>query len=254
MLARLPLIIAGSALLALGACGGEEPAPKIVDNTPKAPPPPPPPPPLTPVNELMAQYGIDQRIQLAEHHAPDNDPDRIALLKFFHSMATGDGAGFSMMLSPRDKPELSELQADGTFEEAIGEINTIELRSGFTPNGDPAVVAVIQTYSDFQPQLWRYQSDAIGGGTFSSGPIPLNVMDKLTGDDWVGKWYELLEEEIAIAMQLEEEVDMPQKDLSNDTNAKVSNGGGSPSGPGRPITVPDRPVVEPPPSFTPGNG
>jgi hypothetical protein len=79
-------------------------------------------------------------------------------------------------------------------------------------------------------------------------------MSKLFGNDWVGRWYELLDEEIAIAMQLDEEVEIPQKNLSNDTNAKVSSGGGSPSGPGRPKTVPKRPVVEPPPTFLPDNG
>jgi hypothetical protein len=245
--------MAAAALLTLGACSEEE-APKVVDNTPKAPPPPPPPPPVTPISDLMAQYGIDSRILLSENYAPLNDPDRIALLKCFHSMVTGNTTDLSMMLSTRDQPELSALQADGSFQEAVSDITSVELRAGITPNGDSAVVAIIQTYSDPQPQLWRYQSDSVGGGTFSSGPTPLNVMNKLSSNDWVNQWYELLEQEIAIAMQLEEDVQVPQKDLSNESNAKTSGGGSSPSGPGRPAVVPDRPVVEPPPSFAPDNG
>lgn len=250
-LLRLPLIFAGAALLTLGACGEEEER-KLVDNTPQAPPPPPPPPRATSIDQLMTQYGIDQRIQLPENYAPRTTAERIAVLKFFHSMITGDSTNLSTMLSPRDQPELAALEADGSFQEAVSELGGIEIRSGITPNGDPAVVAVLHTYDDFHPQLWRYEVDGIDRGTFTSGPTPLNVLDKLSGDNWVNRWYELLDEEIAIAMQIDQEVAVPQKDVTTETNAKVSGGGG-PGGPARPASPPDRPVVEPPPTFTPGN-
>lgn len=195
------------------------------------------------------QYGIDNRIAMAENYAPNNDADRIAILKFFHTMVSGDTPTLSTMLTPRDRPELAALEADGSFQNAISEIGAVEVRSGITPGGDSAVVAVIQTYSDFHPQLWRFQADEFGGAEFSSGPMPLNVLEKLSGDDWVNRWYQLLDEEIAIAMQLDEEVELPQKDLSNDSNANINTG----SGPTRPVAPPSRPEVEPPPSFAPDN-
>ena len=201
----------------------------------------------------MAQYGIDQRIQLSEMYAPNTDAHRIAVLKFFHAMITGDNSNFSAMLSSRDQQELAALNADGSFQEAVSELGGIEIRTGITPNGDPAVVAVLQSYDDFHPQLWRYDTMGPAGGTFNSGPTPINVLEKLSGDDWIALWYQLLDEEIAIAMELEEDLPTAQKDVTNKTNAKVS-GGGRPSGPGSPMSPPDRPEVEPPPSFTPGNG
>ena len=86
-LLRSLLIGSSAALVLLTGCGGEEEAKPlvqaepevVVDRTPA-------PPPVTPVSELMAKYGIDDRVRLMEQNAPGTDAERIAVLQFFHAM------------------------------------------------------------------------------------------------------------------------------------------------------------------------
>ncbi len=249
---RLPgtvtvLLLSAGATLGLAGCDGEEEvAAPIVK---KAAPPPARiiAPTVTPVSELMATHGIDERIEMPEQFAPSTDESRIAVLKFFDAMIKGDSTGLGVMLSNTDQTELNELAADGTFEEITSDIGTIQVRTGMTPIGDEAAIAIIQTYEDYQPQLWRLVSDGYGGATFYSAPTPMNVMEKLSGDNWIQRWYQLLEEELAIALKLDEEVKAPQRDLSKGNNAEISGGsGGSPKGPGRGRQPGRGPVVDPP--------
>jgi hypothetical protein len=233
----------------LAGCGEEEVAAPIAQNN--APPPPPKVvvPRVTPISELMVTHGIDPRIEFAEQFAPGNDAARIAILKFFDSMIKSDSASLGMMLNSQDRNELAALDADGSFEAATAEVNVIQVRSGMTPTGEEAVVAILQTRDSYQPQLWRYDADEYGGATFYSAPTPMNVMDKLSGDNWIQRWYQLLEEELAIAMQLDEEVEAPQRDLSKGSDANISGGAGgnAPGGPGRGRQPNrDRPKVDPP--------
>lgn len=249
----MPVLVALSTSLIIGGCAEEEPEP-IVKAAPPPPPPPPPPPALTAISDLMAQYDIDQRIQLSEEFAPGNDPSRIAVLQFYDAMVGGDVPAMSVMLSNTDKDELMVMDADGSFADAIAEIGSVQLRCGYTPGGDEAVVAILQTYDDYQPQLWRFTADEYGSSKFSSGPTPVNVMDKLSGNDWISSWYQLLDQELAVAMELDEAIQAPIRDLNKGDDAEISGGGGSnPGGPGR-GRQPNRdaPKIDPP-SFEPSN-
>ena len=250
----LPVLVALGTSLVLGGCAEEEPEP-IVKKAAPAPPPPPPPPALTPISDLMAQYNIDQRVELPEQFAPDSDVSRIAVLQFYDAMVRADVPAISVMLSPEDKNELMSMDADGSFSEAVDEIASIQLRSGYTPMGDEAVVAILQTYDAYQPQLWVFTADDYGGSEFSSEATPVNVMDKLSGNDWIASWYQLLDQELAVAMQLDEEIQAPIRDLNKGDDAQISGGGGgsNPGGPGR-GRQPNRdaPKIDPP-SFEPSN-
>lgn len=246
--AALPALVALGTTLVLGGCGGEEEPEPIVQAAPPPPPPPPPAPTVTPVEELMAQYDIDQRIQLAEEFAPDSDPSRIAVLQFYDAMIRGDVPAMSVMVTGADRDELMAMDADGTFNDAVLEIGMIQLRTGYTPDGQEAVVAILQTYDDYQPQMWSFTADEYGGSEFRSGPTPVNVMEKLSGNDWIGSWYQLLAEELAIAMELDEAIEAPVKDLNKGDNAEISGGTGTGPGRGR---QPNRGPKIDPPSFDP---
>jgi hypothetical protein len=248
----LPVLVALGTSLVLGGCSEEEVVP-IVKKAPPPPPPPPPPPAVTPISDLMAQYNIDQRVDLPEQFAPDSDPSRIAVLQFYDAMVGGDVPAMSIMLSNTDKNELMDMDADGSFADAIAEIGSVQLRCGYTPGGDEAVVAIVQTYDDYQPQLWRFTADEYGSSKFISGPTPVNVMDKLSGNDWISSWYQLLDQEFAVAMQLDEEIQAPIRDLNKGEDAEISSGGANPGGPGRGRQPNrDRPTIDPP-SFEPSN-
>ena len=248
------LLVSAGAALGLAGCGNSDDEEVAAPIAKKAPPPPPRVivPTVTPVSALMATHGIDERIEMPEQFAPSTDASRIAVLKFFDAMAKGDSTGLGGMLSSTDQDELSELSEDGTFEAVTSEIGTIQIRTGMTPLGDEAAVAIIQTYEDFQPQLWRMEPDGFGGTTFYSAPTPMNVMEQLSGDNWIQSWYQLLEQELAIALKLDEEVKAPQRDLNKGNNASISEGrgGGGPGGPGRGRQPGRGPTIDPP-SFDP---
>ncbi len=249
----MPVLVALSTSLIIGGCAEEETKP-IVKAAPPPPPPPPPPPALTPISDLMAQYDIDQRVELPEQFAPDSDPSRIAVLQFYDAMVRGDVPAMSVMLSFEDKDELMKMDSDGTFGSAVEDIASVQLRSGYNPNGEEAVVAILQTYDSYQPQLWLFTADDYGGSEFSSEATPVNVMDKLSGNDWISSWYQLLDQELAVAMQLDEAIQAPIRDLNKGEDAEISGGGGSnPGGPGR-GRQPNRdaPKIDPP-SFEPSN-
>lgn len=250
-------VLALAPMLLIGGCGEEEKpvvvkkAAPVVDNTPKVAP-------VTPVSELMKQYGIDSRIVLRESDAPGTDAERIAILKFFHSMITADAPRFSSMLSSQDRMEFTALQETDMFKEAVLDIGQVDLQGGSSPDYQPAVVAIMtmQSTNDYPAQLWTYD---VGGNTgtptFTSAPTPLSVMDKLTTTAQVDTWYRLLDEEMTRAMALDETIESLTMDLSQegDTSASGSPDAPPPSrGPAGPVTVPDRKPASPP-KFVPGS-
>ena len=89
-LLRLVGAAAACAVAATGSIGCESspPPPPVVTRV--APPPPPPKPTVTPIDQLMVQLGIDERVQLLEEDAPAKEDDRRAVLEFFDAFARGD--------------------------------------------------------------------------------------------------------------------------------------------------------------------
>lgn len=246
-------VLALAPILLIGGCG-EDPKTELVssekettvDTTPKKAS-------VTKVKDLMLEYGIDPRIVLEENDAPDTNPERIAILTFFHNMITADKTKFPLMLSSQDRMEFSGLQETGIFEEAVMDISKVKLQGGSSPDYQPAVVAIMfmQSTNDLPAQLWTYQVDVNGGtSTFTSAPTPLEFIDKYGADGQVDTWYRLLGEEDALAMALDEALEIPKINASVELETPASGSGGGPSSPGR--GVPDRKPASPP-KFNPGS-
>ena len=223
--------------LLLAGCGGEDEAPKpVANNEPVELDRAPAPPPVTPIDQLMSQHGIDQRIQLLESNAPGTDAERLAVLKFFHAMATQQSGEFQQMLSNEDRMEFSAMMQNDQVSDMIAEIVEIRLQCGSSPDFKPAVVAIIETYDGWQPQLWTYSvpANSMGGlpPVFDSAPTPLSVMTKLSGSGQVNQWYQLLDEELVIADLPEQDAQSMKVDLRDEVGEVRSSGSGTPSGPG----------------------
>ncbi|MEE2681936.1 MAG: hypothetical protein VX641_06140 [Planctomycetota bacterium] len=230
------LIGTTAAVISLTGCGGEEEPKPLVQAEPevvieRAPAP----PPVTPVSELMAQYGIDDRVRLMEQDAPGTDAERIAVLQFFHAMMV-QHSEFEKMLSSEDRMEFNGMMQGDTMGDAISEVTEIRLQCGASPDFKTAVVAIIETYDGWQPQLWTYQvsSNPMGGlpPVFTSGPTPLSVMSRLSGSGQVQQWYQLLDEELTIANRPEEDADAVKVDMRNELDNVSEAGSGAPVGPG----------------------
>ncbi len=228
---RFALGVTGVACLALGVtlagCMAE-------DETPQArvvAPPPPPPAPLTPkvtlIADLMAELQIDERVELPEAKAPDNDPDREAVLVIFDAFARGDAETLGSMISPDDNLELEELVSSGTWRETVADITRIEIQTGISPYDQKCALGVFHVGGEFQPQLWYYSSDA-DGFMFEAAATPPDIMDKLSGADWIAAWHQILVDELARADDPDEVVEVAQRNYDDEGAGGGRSGGGSP--------------------------
>jgi hypothetical protein len=216
----------------LVGCGEEPPPPPPVVQAPP-PPPPPPPPPVTSVEELMQQLGIDERVRMREEQAPSNDPARIAVLRFFDAFVRGNHAGVRGVLSMPDQIQLDDLVASGGWETAIEGIRRVDVRTGRSPQGDQCVLAIFHVGMDFQPQLWLMEIRG-GSAEFDALPTPPEIMNRLSGADWIAAWFQVNAEELARADEPDEVVAVPQRDLTEQGDGGAVTGGGSPISPGGP--------------------
>ena len=258
-LANLTALTAVS--LGLVACGSDPPPPAAapVAKRAPAPPPPPPAPTVTPIADLMARYDIDPRVNLSEDLAPDNDAGRIAVLRFFDAFARGDAGRLDGMLSGMDAFILEEMTASGEWEAATSNIIGIDVRTANHPVVGECALAVFMVDNRFEPQLWAYEitgDPAADGAEFDAQPSPPNMMDRLSGDDWITAWFDILGEEMARATAPDEIVEIPSQDFTEEDTGSSSMGtpaggpGGGGNAPGK-RKRPKGPKIDPNPGFAP---
>ena len=251
--------------LFVGCSAEEEPEPEPVARRAPAPPPPPPPPPaptVTSISDLMVQYDIDPRVQLEESDAPDTDEQRIAVLLFFDGFVRGDVSRLSALLSPPDRLELREMAKSDEFQTTAENILAVNVETGMSPRGDDVVLGVFMVNEDFQPTLWSYEvagDPANGGATFDAEPTPPDIINKLHGDNWIQVWYSILGDELARADELDEAVEMPSQDFTDEDDSTNTGSPGNPGGPGGGGGAPGKrkhnpgKKIDPNPGFGPGS-
>jgi len=246
--------LAASASFMLVGCGEEEAAP-VVMAPPPAPKPvePPPAPKVTSIKDLMAQLDIDTRVNLPEERAPETEEERVAVLKFFDAFARGNADGLKGMLSSPDQFLLEEMLKAGDFAKSTAATTRIDVRCG-RENGMTCTLAIFHVGEGFEPQLWEYKAT---GATpeFDAVACPPSIMDKLSGDNWIAAWYEVLKLELAKANEPDEVTTMPKQDFTqaaeeggeapapSDEGAPAGRPGGTPGRrmPGAPIKAPKPP-------------
>ena len=234
----------------LAGCGEDEAPEPIVQAAPQAPPPPPP-PSLTPISDLMAQYNIDQRVVLQERFAPDStDAARVAVLRFFDSFARADADGLRVAMNPEDQMELDALTSGDRFDMAVADIEEIESVAGTRPTATRPWSRSSRCPIPISAAL-GVPRRRDGQAEFTSGPTPIDVMDNLSGDNWVSSGTSC-STRARHRVQLDEELEIPQRDLTNDEGSPQTGGGGggSPNGPGRGRS-PQRGTPIAPPSHDP---
>jgi hypothetical protein len=241
---RLPVFGAAAAVCALlsaglSGCGSSEPQASVtpVSRAP-ARPKTPPRPAVTPVAQLMAQLGIDERVRLPEDKAPGSDAARTAVLEFFDCFARGDDHALGSMLSGLDQAELGALVDSGSWAETTSRISRIEVETGKSPDGEQCALAVFWVADSFEPQLWYYTAGTTEP-EFAAVAAPPNMMDQLYGEDRIAMWFDILEQELAMADQPDEEYAVPQKNVGETDRGGFAGpatnpGPTAPTDPGRP--------------------
>jgi len=230
----LAVALVAAAGATLVGCGEEPPPPPPVVGAPPPDPGPPPPPPVTPIEQLMAQLGIDPRVRLPEAQAPSTDAERIAVLRFCDAFVRGKDADVRRMMSLPDQLQLDAIVASGDFARTIGGVTRVDVRTGKSPDGDECMLAVFHVGMDFQPQLWLM--DAKGeDANFESLPTPPDIMNRLSGADWIAAWFKVNKDELARAEEPDELIVIPQTDFSEKADLTEGSGDGpgfTPGGPG----------------------
>jgi hypothetical protein len=238
---RLFGLLAGCAALSVALLGcGAEPEPEVVSKPPPRPKAPPPPsrPSFTPIEDLKAQLAIDERVDLPESDAPATDPDRIAVLTFFDAFARGDEVSLRKMMPPLEQEQLDALIEDGVWNDLSKNINEIQIKCGTSPFGEKCALAIYEVdHFNYDAQMWLYR----GAGeyySFEAMPSPPNVLNRLYGDDLIARWFEIRDQEIALASADEEGGQIPQIDISDleaddDKSPGVIGGGGGAGSGGR---------------------
>jgi hypothetical protein len=238
-----PIALFGSAAAAcclLGAaltgCGSSEEPQANVQPVRRAPAPPTPPrPAVVPVADLMTPLGIDERVHMPEDKAPATTEARTRILEFFDAFARGDDTALSSMLSSLDAAELTELVESGVWTKTTAGIKGIRVETGRSPEGEDCALAIFDDGHNFQPQLWYYRIDA-DGAEFTAVAAPPDIVNKLSGADWITAWFKVLEEELALADKPDEEFSVPQQDYTDpdDKSSGPSTGPVNPSQPSSP--------------------
>lgn len=230
--------------LAFAACGEEEvvaPPPPVVQAEPE--PPPPPPPAVTSIAELMEKYGIDPRVVLPEDLAPPADPERIAMLKFFDGVVRGDQTKVNPMLSDDDQAILAEMVSDGAWARATSGIAKADCRWGKSPDGAECALAIFSyPEGDDQVGLWVFTASEDESGTFTAEPSLPGMIDRLSGDDWIKAWFDVVAKYLARADDPDEVIAPPQKKTQEEESSpdapKMGNGVGGGGAPMRRKIVP----------------
>lgn len=223
-------------MLLLGGCKAEEEEPVVV-NTPR-PAPVAAPPPVATVAVLHDELRIDQRIYLAEEFAPSSTEARRAVLEFFDAIARGNDRALASKLSALDRSELEEMVQSGQWKRATEDITRIEIQTGLSPLGDECALAIIESGMDYQPQLWYFKQVDEGTYVFDAAASPPEMMNRLSGSDWIAAWHDVLREEEAIANQGDVAVNIPQRNLDQGDVHHTGSGPGDEDepGPGTPTT------------------
>lgn len=245
----LTAAVTGSVLAAAVLTGCEPPPPPPPPPVVKVAPPPPPAPTLTSIKDLMVQHDIDTRVNLPEDKAPGTDAQRVAVLKFFDAFARGNSEALKPMLSAPDQLRLDGMVEGGIFKKTTESITRIDVRCG-RQDGNDCTLAVFHVAEDFEPQLWVYTA----GDTpeFDSVATPPRIMDKLSGENWIAAWYEVLKLELAKADEPDVVIELVQSDFSTEDD---SGGGGdaapTPAGPSAPGGMPGKRKPSGPPIKAP---
>ncbi|MEE2908511.1 MAG: hypothetical protein VX527_11860 [Planctomycetota bacterium] len=227
------LVLAAS--VTLGGCGEEEKKPKKVERTkPKS----------TPklvqmrtIEELKAEYKIDDRVEMPEDKAPTSEKERIALLQFFDAWVRSNPDHVLEVLGMADQAQLLTMIDEGQWGQITGDaIEFVTIQVGPSKEGDTCVLAYFEGLESNQYQLWRYRNDGEDTIIFEAVATPPGMVDRLSGEDLIAGWWKVLDDEAALwDLDDNEELDLlveddEEKDGSasgDDSGRRKPGGGGS---------------------------
>lgn len=177
------------------------------------------------VSELMESLVIDERVYMTTENAPVGTQERTAVLRFFDLFLRGRYQEFRTMLSFEDQPLWDLMIETQNIDEILSNIEEVELVSGSSPTGEPAILAMFVYRGVDMYQLWNYDTKD-EGEMFHAVPSPPGVVYRLTGpvSGYIDQWYAILDEQMRLANLPDEEIrlDVNLDEESEDESATPS--------------------------------
>jgi hypothetical protein len=259
-LAIASAIALGSVLFVSG-CGEEEAPPPVVVAPPPPPPPPPPPEPtVKSIAELMTELNIDPKVELPEERAPETTEARVAVLLFWNAFAKSDAQYAETQMCPADKRVLEALEKSGQWSAATTRIERIEVQCADDGTGF-STLGVLTVDDAEQPLLWDATLSDANAATFTAFPGPPDILDHLSGENWIEAWKKYVDGLFEKYANLpDEEVEIPQENVQlaegdepPPSQPAGGEGGGGAGGGGAPMRKrPTGPPVRGPEGPSPG--
>lgn len=111
--------------------------------------------------------------------------------------------------------------------------------------GEECVLALFIVDGREQVQLWYYEQ-AGDRFVFRSAPTPPNMINRLSGTNWIKSWHDIIDREMMLAFQPDERIAPRQQRLDDgDDSSSPSSGPSGPAGPRAP-SLPPPPQIEVP--------
>ncbi|GDY05403.1 hypothetical protein LBMAG51_01900 [Phycisphaerae bacterium] len=184
----------------------------------------------------MAEYKIDERVNLPEKMAPDTNEKRIATLQFWNAFAKSDSDYAGKHMAKLDNNVLDSLVKNGGWGTTTSKITAIEVQCKDDGEGF-ATFGLVTSNGIEQPMLWdaTMSSDE---ATFTAFPGTPDIMAHLSGEDSIGAWKTYINGLFEKYSNLpDEEIEAPKADLQlvevDPPGMEGSGGGGgAPEGPG----------------------
>ena len=230
ILISMLLVFAGAAL---SGCGGEEEKPKTVKKQTRTAAPAP--VQARTLQEIRAEHGIDQRVEMQESDAPSSEMEKIAVLKFFDAWVRGDHEYVGSVVGLADQAQLLAMVKDGQWDGVTGDaIEIVTLQTGPAQDGGACVLAIFESTDVMQTgeaQLWRYRDNG-GEISFEAVAAPPGMVDRLSGADPIAEWWKILNEEEAM-WALDDSDQLADLDDDEDEEEASSKSNKSSGGSGR---------------------
>jgi len=152
-----------------------------------------------------------------------------------------------MALEMSDDEQLRQIL--DPMRQAVASMESSSSDVAYAVGDEQCALALFEVNGEFQVALWYYSSTG-NGFRFEAAPTPPNMVNRLSGTNWIAAWHDIIAQELVMANQPDEQIAPPQRRVDDQEQNAPPTPGGAPTGP----AGPRQPTGPPPPQITTPDG